>query len=522
MKRLRSHVMGNWHEADAGFTPLVNPSTEETIAEASSAGIDFAGTLRFARERGGPALRELSFTERSEILLRISKALHARREELIELSIAASGATRKDAKFDLDGATGTLSYYAQLGHDLGAGYVLPDGEGVQLTRSARFWGRHVFVSRLGVAVHVNAFNFPAWGFAEKAACALLAGMPVITKPATSTAAITERCVEILVEEKLLPSGALSLICGSTGDLLKLLGVEDVLAFTGSAATARELRGLPNLLAAGTRVNVEADSLNAAILAADVEPESETWDVFLRDVTREITQKSGQKCTAVRRIFVPHELIDRAEEALRDRLEQVVVGNPTDPKVTMGPLATRRQLDDAIAGIAKLAGQARIVLGAGKRIDGFGSDPGKGYFLAPTLLRADQPQTAEDVHRHEVFGPVSTVMPYDGTPRQAMDFTGMARGSLVTSIYSDELDFLEKCLLNGAGLSGRLYLGSRKVAEQLPGSGIVLPQLTHGGPGHAGGGEELGGLRGVHLYMRRLALSGDRSLLERMVEEAEAE
>jgi len=321
MHTLRSFTAGRWHTANDGFVPLHDPSTEEEIARASSVGVDFEETLEFARDRGGPALRKLTFAERGEMLIAASKALHAHRDELLELSMRDSGVTRKDAKFDVDGATGTLSYYGYLGRELGDRRIAFDGEGVALGRSARFWGRHASVPRPGAAVHINAFNFPAWGFAEKAAQAWLAGMPVITKPATSTAWVTERCVEILVEAGGVPEGALSLICGATGDLLTRLGSQDVLAFTGSAATGNRLRSLPNLLERSVPVNIEADSLNATVLAPGIDRSGETWGLFLRDVSREITQKSGQKCTAVRRIFVPRDLLADVREMVRRAKEE---------------------------------------------------------------------------------------------------------------------------------------------------------------------------------------------------------
>ena len=514
MKTLRSFVQGGWHQADTGFATLHNPCTEEPIAQASSAGIDFGAALAFARDRGGSALRAMTFAERGVLLGAMSKSLYEKRDELIELSSLNTGVTRKDAKFDLDGATFTLSYYAKLGESLGAKHWFAEDEGAQLGRSPRFWGRHLRLPRRGVAVHINAFNFPAWGLAEKAACAILAGMPVISKPATSSAWVTERCAEILVDSGALPEGVLSLICGSTGDLLSRLGEQDVFAFTGSADTALKLRGLPNLLASSTRVNIEADSLNAAVLAPGIDRDSETWDLFVQDVTREIMQKTGQKCTAVRRIFVPRDEADEVQEALCERLGSAVVGDPHESSVTMGPLATEGQLRDAEAGVEKLAAEAAIVHGTGKRVDGRGAAPGKGWFFAPTLLRVNDGGAADVVHRHEVFGPVSTICPYEGGVESAAAGVGAAGGTLVTSLYVDGPQALTGYLSAGGATSGRLYVGSEKVAAQLPGSGTTLPAMLHGGPGRAGGGEELGGLSGLGLYQQRVAVTGDRALLDR--------
>lgn len=385
MVTLRSYVQGEWYEADDGWADLINPCSEEAIARVSSSGLDFAKAVAFAREEGGANLRAMSFGGRGELLLAMSRALQAHRDELIGVSLENTGTTRKDAKFDIDGGIFTLSFYGQMGQAIGERKSIVDGEGLLLGRSARFWGQHLLVPLDGIAVHINAFNFPVWGFAEKAACTLLAGLPLLTKPATSSALVAARAVEILIDEAGLPPGSFSMICGSTGDLLDHLGAQDVLAFTGSASTALALRGRQNLLASSTRVNIEADSLNAAVLGPDADPSSETWAVFLRDVVREVTQKTGQKCTAVRRILVPHERVDAVQEELCARLSEVVVGNPEDGAVTMGPLATAQQLDDAVGGVGLLGKDAKRVLGSGARIDGAGNPEGKGYFLGPTLL-----------------------------------------------------------------------------------------------------------------------------------------
>jgi 3,4-dehydroadipyl-CoA semialdehyde dehydrogenase len=516
MKTLRSYVCGSWHEARSGFVSLVNPSTEEEIARASSEGVDFGAVLAHARERGGPALRALTFAQRGQLLKEMSKVLRDNRDELLALSALNTGTTKSDGSFDIDGASGTLAYYAMLSKSLGDRPFLVEGEGVQLARSEAFWARHVLVPRQGVAVHINAFNFPAWGFAEKAACALLAGMPVVTKPATSTALVTERCVELMIEAGILPEGALQLIAGSTGDLLDHLGPQDVLAFTGSADTARHLRSKANLLAACTRVNVEADSLNAAVLGPDVADGSVTWELFLKDVLREMTQKAGQKCTAVRRILVPAERAGAVQDALIDHLSKVVTGNPADPSVTMGPLPTTGQLEDAVRGVGELARSARIVHGTGQRIEGAGSPEGKGYFFGPTLLRADDARQAGAVHDREVFGPVATLLPYEGTPEAAAEIVALGGGTLVTSVYTDDSAWLGTFLANGGTYTGRIYVGSEGSAPEAPGSGAALPQALHGGPGRAGGGEELGGLVGVKLYLQRVAVQGSRGLVDGVV------
>jgi len=513
MKTLRSYVGGRWHEARSGFATLVDPSTEEEIGRASSDGIDFGAVLGAARDRGGPALRALTFAQRAQLLKDMSKILRDHRDELLDLSARNTGTTRPDGSFDVDGASGTLAYYASLGKGLGDRAFLIEGDGVQLAKTEGFYGRHVLVPRQGVAVHVNAFNFPAWGFAEKAACALLAGMPVVTKPATATAMVTERCIELLAEAGILPDGALQLIAGATGDLLDRLGPQDVLAFTGSADTARGLRARGNLLAANPRMNVEADSLNAAVLGPDVEDGSVTFDLFLRDVVREMTQKTGQKCTAVRRILAPAGRMDAVQEALAAKLAEVVVGNPADAAVRMGPVATAQQLDDSLRGIGELRQAARLVHGTGERTDGVGAPAGKGYFLQPTLLRCDDGRNAGPVHQREVFAPVATLLPYDGTAGDAAALVALGGGTLVTSAYTDDAGWAGELVAQGGGGTGRVYIGSAASAAEAPGSGAALPQTLHGGPGRAGGGEELGGLVGVKLYLQRMAIQGSRALVD---------
>ena len=513
MKELTSYVCGGWVAGKGRAATLVNPATEEPIATASTEGVDFGAVLAFARDRGGPALRAMTFRQRGELLRAMSKAVHAKRDELLALGIANGGNTRSDAKFDVDGAIGTLAAYADLAPELGDTRVLVDGDGAQLGRSARLFGQHVFVSRVGVAVHVNAFNFPAWGLGEKAACALLAGMPIVAKPATSTALLAHRMIEILVEEKILPDGALSFVCGSSGDLLERLGGQDVLAFTGSGGTAGTLRGGKAFTLASAHVNVEADSLNAAVLGPDAQDGSDLVNLFVGDVVRDMTQKTGQKCTAIRRVYVPANLVDAVLERLRERLVAVKVGDPAREDVGMGPVATAQQLRDVRAGITRLASSARTVCGGSGSVEALGVAAGKGYFVAPTLFHAAEPRADDAAHSHEVFGPVATVMPYEGSASAAATRVAWGGGGLVSSVYSDDKDFVRDFVLGIAPFHGRVTIGTSKTASQAIPPGTVLPQLLHGGPGRAGGGEELGGRRGLALYMQRVAIQGDRALVE---------
>jgi len=381
-----------------------------------------------------------------------------------------------------------------------------------LTRAPRFCGYHVWTSRPGVALHINAFNFPAWGLAEKAACAILAGMPVITKPATSTALTAFRAVEVLVDKAGLPDGALQLVCGSVGDLCDHLLPEDAIAFTGSADTGAKLRSSRSVVERSTRLNIEADSINSAVLGPDVQPGSETWHMFVRHLATEITQKSGQKCTATRRIFVPRAHADTLQEALIEKLAAIRLGNPADEGVDMGPLATAQQLDDAHRGIKLLCDDGgRIVFGS------TGNPVGRGFFLPPVLLRHDDAAAARVVHAHEVFGPVSSLLPYDGDASAAAALVARGEGTLVCSVYSDDKAFLEGMIGASACWTGRLLVGSEKVADQAITPGMVLPSCIHGGPGRAGGGEELGGERGLRFYMQRTAVQGDRALLDRVLQ-----
>jgi oxepin-CoA hydrolase/3-oxo-5,6-dehydrosuberyl-CoA semialdehyde dehydrogenase len=365
-------------------------------------------------------------------------------------------------------------------------------------------------------VHINAFNFPAWGLAEKAAAALLAGMPVVSKPATATALVTHALVKLFTEQGILPPGALALVMGGVGDLLDHLHGQDVLAFTGSSATARTLRALPAVVGRSVRINVEADSLNAAVLGPDAGPGSDTERLFVRDVVRDMTQKAGQKCTAIRRVFVPAERLADLAGALAAELGGVAVGNPAEASVRMGPLATAAQRDDVRAGIARLAAETESVHGGSGEIVPVGVPAGTGWFVGPVLRLSRDPAAARALHEHEVFGPVATIAPYSGGAAEAAALISRGDGGLVASLYSDDRAWLTELVPLAAAWNGRLYLGSEKIADQSPGPGTALPQLLHGGPGRAGGGEELGGLSGLRLYQNRVALQGDKAFLKALL------
>ena len=500
MLELRSYVGGRWVAGTGAAQTLLNPTTEEPLARASSEGVDLKAALDYARSTGGPALRAMSFAERGAALKAIADAIQTERERLLELGIANGGNTRSDAKFDVDGAIATLLAFSDIGNTLGNGRFLVDGEGIQLGRSARFHGQHIAVPRHGVAVHINAFNFPAWGFAEKAAVALLAGMPVLSKPATSSALLAHRIMEIIVEKQLLPDGALSFLAGSARDLVEHLGAQDVLAFTGSGETGARIRSSPNIIREAVRVNVEADSLNAAVLGPDVEPRSDMYELFLKDVVRDMTQKAGQKCTAIRRVLIPYAVAASVREDLIELLGPIRVGDPKFEDTRMGPLASREQLADVREGVARLGGKHAF--------GSVGPLGTKGFFISPVLVE----DAGEAVHEREVFGPVAALVRYKDNPGEVV---ARGNGGLVSSVYSDDQEFIERMVAELAPWHGRLFLGHPKI-ELSPGPGTVLPQLAHGGPGRAGGGEELGGPRGLAFYMQRVALEGSRPVIAKLL------
>jgi len=509
MKTLRSYLGDRWVEGSGAPQTLVNPATEEPLAQVSSDGLDIAAALEHSRRKGGPALRALGFAERGNLLKEMAKAIQAHRDELLDLAMANGGNTRSDAKFDVDGAIFTLQTYAELGASLGTAKVLVDGEGVQLGRSPRFHGQHVSVPRHGVAVQINAFNFPAWGLAEKAASALLAGMPVLSKPATSSAMVAHRVMEIIVEKKVLPEGALSLLVGAPRDLPALLGAQDVLAFTGSGDTGMRIRALPNIIRESVRVNVEADSLNAAVLGPDAEPGGDMYETFLKDVLRDMTQKAGQKCTAIRRVLVPQAHATTVRDDLAEGLKAVRVGNPMLEETRMGPLASGSQLADVREGVAALGAEGKPAFGSAAPL------AGKGFFVSPVLMEFEKDALAAAVHAREVFGPVASLLRYSGKGADAAAIVARGNGGLVSSVYSEDAAFLEEIVLGITPYHGRIFLGHPKI-EMSPGPGTVLPQLVHGGPGRAGGGEELGGIRGLAFYMQRVALEGSRPVIQKLI------
>lgn len=511
MHNLKSYLSGSWHSGTD--STLVNPMNGEAVAQCGSSGLDLGAAVTYGRDVGGPALRAMSFSERAAMLKGLAAAVHEIRDELLDLARINGGNTRGDGKFDVDGATGTLAAYASFGKRLGDRPYLNDGDTVQLGRTARFSGRHVRVPRPGVAVHINAFNFPAWGMLEKAACAWLAGVPVISKPGTSTALVAWRVAEQIVASGLVPEGAFQFLCGSAGDLLDHLGPMDGVAFTGSAQTGLKIKSHPNVQAQNVRVNIEADSLNGAVLDGDIEPGEETWNLALLNIATDMTQKAGQKCTAVRRIVIPENLVDQFAEDLVAELKRFPVGDPADRVNRVAPVAHPGQFDDVKSGMAKLLEVSDVICG------GLPEKEGEALLVQPTLLKATDSE-ASVLHELEVFGPVATLIPYDGTRSEAIRLCNRGGGGLVCSLYSDNAKWAEEVVLGVAPWHGRVWIGSKRMAEQALAPGMVLPAMVHGGPGRAGGGEELGGLRGLDFYTQRVALEGFSGLLDQRFGPAE--
>lgn len=520
MKLLQSYLAGSWQEGQGDPIVLHNPATEGPVAELKRA-TDLDAALRHARDVGGPALRALSFAERGALLSRLAKLIHGHREELLDLATENGGNTRGDAKFDLDGGTAVLASYAQLAEALGDAPWILEGEAEPIMRGSKIRAQHVLVPRLGAAIHINAFNFPAWGMLGKLAVALLCGMPVLTKPATSTAVVAARIGEIMVAEGELPAGAFSLLLGPAGDLLDHVGPHDVVAFTGSADTGAKIRSHAQVVARSVRVNVEADSLNAVVLGPDVEPGSELFDLAIRDLVIELTQKAGQKCTATRRILVPQERLDDVRSQLAERLADIAAktGDPATKGVRMGPLSSAQQLRDARAGLQSLATSATRIVGDPERRDFVGTSDGKGWFLEPILFEATAEAALDPsaaFHRLEVFAPVATLLPYDGSMTAAAAIIAAGEGSLVTTVYTDDRKFLAASVAAMAPLLGRLVVVDEKSAAGSMSPGCVFPVVNHGGPGRAGGGGELGGRAGMQLYLQRTTIQGGGSQLARLL------
>ncbi|MDO9571650.1 MAG: 3,4-dehydroadipyl-CoA semialdehyde dehydrogenase [Hydrogenophaga sp.] len=508
---LPNFFAGRWQTGAGNGTTLLDPVLGTPLVRVSNTGLDLAEGFAFAREQGGQALRALSYQQRAGLLSAMVKVLQANRDAYYEMATANCGTVTKDSAVDIDGGIFTLGYYAKQGEALGTATCLLDGERIRMGKDPLFQTQHVLNPTRGVALFINAFNFPSWGLWEKAAPALLSGVPVIVKPATATAWLTQRMVQDVVDAGILPAGALSVICGSSAGLMDQLQPFDVVSFTGSAETARIIRSHPAVAQRSVRCNIEADSLNSALLDPAATEGSEAFNLLVAEVAREMTGKSGQKCTAIRRILVPRALFDATAQAIGARLAKTTVGNPRNESTRMGSLVSREQFDSVLAGIAHLKTEAEVLF------DGNGAalvdaDRAVAACVAPVLLGHRQPAQAQVLHEVEVFGPVATLMAYDDE-EQAYALIRRGEGSLVASVYSADPAFMARAALALADSHGRVHMISPDVATSQTGHGNVMPMSLHGGPGRAGGGEELGGLRALGFYHRRSAVQASSVALD---------
>jgi oxepin-CoA hydrolase / 3-oxo-5,6-dehydrosuberyl-CoA semialdehyde dehydrogenase len=504
--QLQSFAAGKWQTGTRNLVALRDATTGTVVANSSAYGLDYRAMLEHARGVGGPNLRKLTFHERAGLLKALAKSLGDHKDELYKLSYA-TGATKSDSWIDIDGGISTLFVYASKGtRELPNSHVYVDGAVEGLSKTGGFIGQHIYVPLEGAAVHINAFNFPVWGMLEKLAPAVLAGIPSIVKPATATSYLTEKVVRHIVDSGILPEGSIQLICGGVGDLFDHLDCQDVVSFTGSAATAQKLRQHPAIIGNSVRFTAETDSLNSSVLGPDAVAGTPELDLFVREVVREMTAKAGQKCTAIRKAIVPQAQVADVLDALRTALGKIVVGDPRLEEVKMGPLASLGQRREVREQLVKLQREAEIVYGSGREGEVVGADAEKGAFMSPTLLLCRDTSSAREIHSVEAFGPVCTVVPYSGVD-SAIALARRGGGSLVGSVFTADDTIAAQLVLGLAPFHGRVLVVNRHCAKESTGHGSPLPHLVHGGPGRAGGGEELGGIRGVLHYMQRTAVQG---------------
>ncbi len=516
MNQLKSYAKGQWHTASEGFKNCHHAINGQPIAQISSAGLDFAGMLDYAKTVGQPALAKMSFHDRALMLKELALYLMSRKKEFYQLS-AATGATKLDSWIDIDGGIGTLFVYSGKGRrEMPDHHILLDGAPEHISKNGSFLAQHICTSLQGVAIHINAFNFPCWGMLEKLAPTLLAGVPAIVKPASDTAYLTELMFQAMIESGILPPGSVQLICGSTGPLLDLLDCQDVVAFTGSASTGQYLKSKPNITQNAVRFTMEADSLNCSILTPDAKPDTPEFDYFVKEVVKEMTVKSGQKCTAIRRAIVPEPLTGAVAAAIEQELRGVVVGDPSQEGVKMGALASLAQQQEVRERVAVLRQSCDLLFGDPEHVEVTGGDDQQGAFVSPMLLINHKPLENHAAHDIEAFGPVSTLMPYE-TLDEAARLANLGQGSLVGSIFGHSDDAVCELVNKTACFHGRMVLINRDSAKESSGHGSPLPHLIHGGPGRAGGGEEMGGIRGVKHYMQRTAIQGSPTTLMKLTE-----
>ena len=514
VRQLENYALDQWVKGDGGLAEIPSAVTNDIVATTSSAGLNFKEMAEHARKVGGPNLRKMTFTDRASMVKALGLAVMERKEELYELN-AHTGATRKDGWIDIEGGAGTfLSIASKSKRELPNDNIILDGALEQISREGTFMAQHVYTSLRGVAVHINAFNFPVWGMMEKLAPTLIAGVPAIVKPATATSYLAEAAFRVMIETGLLPDGAVQLVVGSTGDLLDHLGGQDVVSFTGSASTAAKLKSHPTIIRESVRFVAEQDSLNASMLGPDAGSDSPEFDLFVKEVVREMTVKAGQKCTAIRRALVPAAMLDAAEKAIAARLAKTTVGDPSLEDVRMGAVVSQSQRADVREKVGTLSSEAKVVFGDTEAVDILGDKAQSGAFLSPVLLRCDDPWSAKSVHEVEAFGPVSTLMPYKDFD-DAIDLCNRGGGSLVMSLFTHDPQIAREVVRNTGAYHGRIAVINRDSAKESTGHGSPLPILVHGGPGRAGGGEELGGVRGVKHYMQRTAVQGSPEILSQV-------
>lgn len=508
--KLKNYVQGRWVEGTGGGQQLYNAVNSKPVAIADTEGLDFEAILEYGRSKGSTSLRKMNFEERGRMLKALALHLLDKKEKFYAISFL-TGATRADSWIDIEGGIGNLFTNASLRRKLPDEVYALDGEYIPLSKAGNFGAHHMLLPKEGVAVHINAYNFPVWGMLEKISVNLLAGMAAVVKPATVTSYLTEAVVQEIISSKILPEGALQLICGSARDLLDHVQSMDVVTFTGSATTGHKLKAHPNILANNVPFNMEADSLNCIVLGEDVMPGMPEWELFIKEVRKEMTVKAGQKCTAIRRIFVPENQMEDIYLEIGRSLDRTVIGNPFNEKVRMGALAGLQQREEVKEQVSKLLASSQIVYGSLDSVTLIDADAEDGAFISPLLLKNEDPFGNKDVHEVEAFGPVSTIMPFKGID-EAIQLAKMGKGSLCSTIVTADRAVARGFVLGAGTWHGRILILNGECGRESTGHGSPLPLLTHGGPGHAGGGEEMGGLRGLHHYMQRVAVQGSPSML----------
>jgi len=510
MQKLANFVLGKWIEGDGEGQILYHAVTGQPLVTATSNGLDFSSILDFARNKGNKTLRKMTFQERGRMLRALALYLMERKEKFYTISYQ-TGATKIDSWIDIEGGIGNLFSNASLRRKLPDEPFCLDGDSISLSKQNTFMGHHILVPKEGVAVHINAYNFPVWGMLEKIAVNLLAGVPAVVKPATVTSYLTEAVVREIINSNILPEGALQLICGSAGDILNHVTAQDVVTFTGSAHTGMKLKAHPKIISESVPFNMEADSLNCMVLGNDITPEMPEWSLFIKEVKKEMTVKAGQKCTAVRRIFVPENKIEDVWKSLCSELNKTLIGNPLNESVRMGALAGMDQRNEVKAQVQKLLASSQIIYGSLDSVDVVDGDCNVGAFMSPILLMNQTPFSTNEPHDIEAFGPVSTIMPYNTTD-DVIELSKKGKGSLCSSIITNDASIAKKYVLGASSHHGRILVLNNECAKESTGHGSPLPLLVHGGPGRAGGGEEMGGLRGVKHYLQRTAIQGSPTMI----------